>query len=872
MFKNLKIGTKIWLGFAVTLAFLIILSCAVYLTTKSTNNNLAAIGELSKFQQSVSSFTGYFTQARIGANVIYTKTDQDEYNRVIGDYNKAMTSLNELRDKVASGDLPEGIAKSLNQINTVSAAIDNWKKSVDDLNASNIKLDESRQAIYKSSDTLTSAINDIYYDQSNALEADILTGAERPELRSRRALMQQGVQLMVGAYTVRSSYLRVLDFLDMTELTFSESFAKNLESNLRKITLTATGTSSVEYQLGTNAQQYLDEYLALVDDFLQLAQTHQKLIDSASGYATDAANSVANMVNDINAAVNSENESAMQQGENAIVIALVVSVIALGMGTLLAFMTVRNITGPINDMVQAARQLAAGNLNMGNLKQRSKDEIGVLTGCLQNVSRVVSDLIGELHKMSDAHDAGETDAVIPIDMFEGSYGEVAIRVNSMIGGYLKHINDMCKVLDEFGHGNFNAEYAKLPGKKAMLNKVIEQLRRDLQKIHEEIDFLASAALNGDLSIRAADHHFHGDWKKLLNGLNSLMDAFLAPIHEASAVMLAMSQGDLKAEIQGDYRGDFAIIKKSLNSTQEAISSYVTEISEILKKMSDQNLNVEITREYIGDFGIIKDSINMIIDTFNNVLSNISITAAEVAAGSRTISESSATLSSGASEQAGAVEQLNSAIGNVAEQIDKNAEVAGRANELASNTKQNAETGNREMKGMLDAMQEINASSANISKVIKVIQDIAFQTNLLALNAAVEAARAGRYGKGFAVVAQEVQNLANKSQKAAKETAEMVQSSIEKVVDGSRIADKTAEALAVIINQMTEVGSYVQLIATASSDQSAHIGHINKGIEQVLHVTQSNTAISEEGAASAQELAGHAEVFENTVAKFKLKKR
>ena len=120
---------------------------------------------------------------------------------------------------------------------------------------------------------------------------------------------------------------------------------------------------------------------------------------------------------------------------------------------------------------------------------------------------------------------------------------------------------------------------------------------------------------------------------------------------------------------------------------------------------------------------------------------------------------------------------------IAKETNENATQATTGNKLIHEVGEEAKNGNEQMHNMIDAMNDINTSSHNISKVIKVIDDIAFQTNILALNATVEAARAGAHGKGFAVVAEEVKNLAEKSAAAANETAEMIQSSIDKVEEG-----------------------------------------------------------------------------------------
>lgn len=249
--------------------------------------------------------------------------------------------------------------------------------------------------------------------------------------------------------------------------------------------------------------------------------------------------------------------------------------------------------------------------------------------------------------------------------------------------------------------------------------------------------------------------------------------------------------------------------------------------------------------------------------------NIDTASGQVAAGAKNVSDASISLSQGATEQASSVEELSSSIEEIASQTKLNAENANKVNDLTSAAKKNAENGNTHMQEMLGAMTEINGSSANISKIIKVIDEIAFQTNILALNAAVEAARAGQHGKGFAVVAEEVRNLAARSAKAAKETTDMIEGSISKVNEGTKIANKTAEALELIVNAVAEVSELIEHIATASNEQSMALEQINQGVLQVSQVVQANSATSEEAASASEELSAQAELLKQTIGKFRL---
>lgn len=350
------------------------------------------------------------------------------------------------------------------------------------------------------------------------------------------------------------------------------------------------------------------------------------------------------------------------------------------------------------------------------------------------------------------------------------------------------------------------------------------------------------------------------------------------VEKIVANLTKLAHGDLSIIVSEiDFDSDteklakiYQDINDNLQLSVNSIKSYIDEISENLERMAQKDFTGGIQRKYRGDFVTLKISINHILDQFNMIFSEINDASKQVETGTEQVAFASQKLAQGSLEQTSSIEKVSVSIAQIASQTKENALNANTANALSANAKKEAENGNDQMKSMLSAMDKINESSFSIAKIIKVIDDITFQTNILALNAAVEAARAGEHGKGFAVVAEEVRALAARSAQAAKETTELIDSSIVKVDEGNKIAKVTAESLAVIVRGVTDTLEIVENIAISSNQQASAINQVNNSVDLISEVTQTNSATAEESASASEEIAGQAQFLKAMIGDFKLK--
>jgi methyl-accepting chemotaxis protein len=338
-----------------------------------------------------------------------------------------------------------------------------------------------------------------------------------------------------------------------------------------------------------------------------------------------------------------------------------------------------------------------------------------------------------------------------------------------------------------------------------------------------------------------------------------------PVAKGVSFARSIALGDFNINLDVVQKDEIGVLADALREMLKALKYKAG----VLDRIADGDLTVDVELASAEDgLGI---SMEKMVESLNDLLSQVNSAVEQVSAGSDQVSQASQNLSQGATEQASSLEEVSASATEVNSQSKQNAENALEANGLAKKAATDAEAGNTQMEELVKAMNRINASSDEINKVVKVIDDIAFQINLLALNANVEAARAGKYGKGFAVVAEEVRNLAVRAANAVKETSNMVEESITNIKKGDEYVALTAGQLKDIVEGAGKVANFLDEIATASREQAQAIDQITEGLDQIDQVTQSNTASAEESASASEELASQGQQLKALIARFQLKK-
>lgn len=346
-----------------------------------------------------------------------------------------------------------------------------------------------------------------------------------------------------------------------------------------------------------------------------------------------------------------------------------------------------------------------------------------------------------------------------------------------------------------------------------------------------------------------------------------------PIVALNDVAQELAEGNLDVTLDIASENEIGELADSIQKTVDRLKEYINyidEISSVLDRLADGKLKFTLKYDYAGEFAKVKTALLHISGSFEQMIEDIIDSSTQVSIGAEELSKAAQNIAEGAMTQAASVQELVATTESVSQQVEENTEDAQKSATETSRVTHMMQDSREQMNQMMEAMNKITETSNEVVSIIKTIEDIADQTNLLALNASIEAARAGEAGKGFAVVASEIGSLADDSSKAANNTRDLIEISLQQIDRGSSLAQNVVQSMQDVLDAVEEVNGMIGKSAENNEAQNQSMEQIRVGIEDISKGVEDNSASAEEASATSQELAAQAATLEELVKRFDLK--
>ncbi|MGN7614356.1 protoglobin domain-containing protein [Magnetococcales bacterium HHB-1] len=330
-------------------------------------------------------------------------------------------------------------------------------------------------------------------------------------------------------------------------------------------------------------------------------------------------------------------------------------------------------------------------------------------------------------------------------------------------------------------------------------------------------------------------------------------------------------------------------------SQETITNEIHQVGQVIQKVAKGDLSQRCDLNQNAAFSELSEDLNVMIESLGNMSSHLFKASDQISQSLQEVQSAVQAHSSGAGEQAAAVNQTTTTLEEIKATSQQTLEKAQLLGHSAERSREEGSKGLEAVEHSIDVMHGIRSKVEEIAKTIlslseqtqkigeitSAVNNLAQQSKMLALNASIEAAKAGEAGKGFAVVADEVKILAEQSHQFTVQVhriLEEIRHAADKAVmateDGRRQVDQGTvmmEQSSQVVRHLSEITRETsmssQQIVAAVRQEAAGIDQItiamkeiNKVTRQFVEAAQQTSHAVDQMSIIAETLAEHVKVY------------
>ncbi len=419
---------------------------------------------------------------------------------------------------------------------------------------------------------------------------------------------------------------------------------------------------------------------------------------------------------------------------------------------------------------------------------------------------------------------------------------------------------------QISEGDFSPRGKAVSATESPLLYKVSQMQKSLQSTMQDIVGVMTAVAQGHLD-RRVTVEAKGDLAALKENINQSIQVQQSVFEDITHVMQGVANGNFALRVTAEAKGELDVLKQNINQSMSAQQTVFQDITHVMQGVAQGNLQRRVMAQALGELDLLKQNINQSLDALRSAMTTIHGNARQVAVASDEASNAIGQISDGARSQTDAISQVSNAVRQTVTSVSEVSQNTELASQKSRQSFVLVRASMAKMDEMVKVVNNIATNSEKINKITEVIEGIANKTNLLSLNAAIEAARAGEHGKGFAVVADEVGKLALNSAESSQEIAILVKQAVEEARSAVTAVGDVSKDMLGIERETQATDEMLQRIASALEEQSNAVEKINSNLNNLDQIAQSNSAASEEIAATVVELSKIAVATQREVQQF-----